>query len=231
MTTQRMLVGALVLLTSASSLGEGALLAEFARAQAANQAALREYTWKSRTEVALAGEVRSIRLEQVRFDLDGRLQRTPLSESGAPQQATRSGPPHPIALLRGRIEAKQRADVASAVRALGELAQSYAQLGPEELHRFVGHEVAPGAAGSIRLRGRDVRVPGDQLTLWLDAESRAIRRVEIETRLDGQLAQISSEHRVLEDGVSYQARTTARLPARELVITIDSFEHTRAGPG
>ena len=49
---------------------------EFAEAQRANQLALRQYSWKSRTELKVNGESKQVRLEQVRFDLDGRLQKT-----------------------------------------------------------------------------------------------------------------------------------------------------------
>jgi hypothetical protein len=55
--------------------GMSAQQREFSQAQRANADALRDYTWKSRTELRLKGEPRNVRLEQVRYDLDGRLQK------------------------------------------------------------------------------------------------------------------------------------------------------------
>ena len=60
--------------------------APFAESQKANAQALRQYTWKSRTELKLKGESKSVKLEQVRYDLNGKLQKTPI---GAPPRPHR----------------------------------------------------------------------------------------------------------------------------------------------
>ena len=70
------------------ALGSALVLAQeppsFAASQKANAQALRKYTWKSRTELKLKGESKNVKLEQVRYDMDGKLQKTPLG-----------GPPRP----------------------------------------------------------------------------------------------------------------------------------------
>jgi hypothetical protein len=53
----------------------------FAESQKANAQALRQYSWKSRTEIKLKGESKNVTLEQVRYDENGKLQKTPI---GAP---------------------------------------------------------------------------------------------------------------------------------------------------
>ena len=71
------------------ALASGLVLAQeppsFAASQKANAQALRQYSWKSRTELKLKGESKNVKLEQVRYDLDGKLQKTPLG--GSPQAA------------------------------------------------------------------------------------------------------------------------------------------------
>ena len=52
---------------------------KFAQAQQQNKEALKQYAWKSRTELKMKGESKNISLEQVRYDLDGKLQKTPLT--------------------------------------------------------------------------------------------------------------------------------------------------------
>src|SRR5581483_5485634 len=52
--------------------------ANLQKQQQANEQALRQYTWKSRTEVRVGGEVKSILLEMVRYDANGQLQKTPI---------------------------------------------------------------------------------------------------------------------------------------------------------
>ena len=71
----------LVALNAAPVFGQSA--PSFADSQKANAAALRQYSWKSRTELKLKGESKNVKIEQVRYDLNGKLQKTPAG--GAPQ--------------------------------------------------------------------------------------------------------------------------------------------------
>jgi hypothetical protein len=77
-------------------------------AQRANAAALREYTWKSRTELTLKGETRSVRLEQVRYDLDGRLQKTQIGRTPGQSQGAGSGRGRSAGPLRQRVIAEKQ---------------------------------------------------------------------------------------------------------------------------
>ena len=63
-----------------------------AEAQQENKAALREYTWQSRTEIKLKGESKNVKVEQVRYDLDGALQKTPIAGTDEqPEQEATGG--------------------------------------------------------------------------------------------------------------------------------------------
>ena len=62
--------------------------AQFAESQKANAQALRQYTWKSRTEIKLKGESKNVKLEQVRYDATGALQKT----ASAPRRRPRRRP-------------------------------------------------------------------------------------------------------------------------------------------
>src|SRR3954454_6510796 len=70
----------------------------FAESQKANAQALRQYSWKSRTEIKLKGESKNIKLEQVRYDASGTLQKTPI---GAPPAAAPAPAPAPAQGGRG----------------------------------------------------------------------------------------------------------------------------------
>ena len=85
-TVPRRIVATVVALLAAITVGS-AQQKEFVQAQQANKAALREYTWKSRTELKLKGESKKLTLEQVRYDIDGKLQKTPIGAPPAQEQA------------------------------------------------------------------------------------------------------------------------------------------------
>lgn len=79
----------LIALSSVLLLAQGPL--PFAESQNANAQVLRQYAWTSRTELKLKAESKNVKLEQVRYDLNGKLQKTPISgpppEAAQPPQA------------------------------------------------------------------------------------------------------------------------------------------------
>lgn len=75
------------------------------KAMVENAAELRQYTLKQRTEVSMNGEVRSVRLDQVRFDLDGNMERIPLTSVAAEAPKVRG--------LPGKVVANKREETAN----------------------------------------------------------------------------------------------------------------------
>ena len=56
-----------------------AKVAKFAEGAKANAAALRAYSWKQRVQVTLKGEAKPAKLYQMRYDADGKAQKTELT--------------------------------------------------------------------------------------------------------------------------------------------------------
>jgi len=153
---------------------------KFAQAQQQNKEALKQYTWKSRTELKMKGESKNVTLEQVRYDLDGKLQKTPLT-GGAEQQAQEKGGGRRGrrgGRLKGKIVEKKKAEFAQMMKELGELVASYAHLPPEKMQAFLkGAMVTPGEgdnAGTLRIQGGDVLREGDAMTIWINPQTSMI---------------------------------------------------------
>lgn len=201
---------------------------DFAEAQRANQAALRQFTWKSRTELRIDGEVKQVRLEQVRFALDGHVQKTAIGGESA-AAASRPAVPGPAGALKTRIVARKTESLKATLAELGRLAESYAHLSPERRQTLASRAVvSPDAVeGALRLTGRDLVMPGDRFTGWIDPTSGVFRRVEIATFHDGQAVTIATDYRRLPAGLTYQARSVLRYPAERLDITVETFEYER----
>jgi hypothetical protein len=205
---------------------------EFMKAQRANAAALREYTWKSRTELSLKGETRNVRLEQVRYDLDGRLQKTQIGGGGQPQDPgsgrARSGGP-----LRQRVIAKKQEEFRDLMNDLAALAESYAHLPPDRLQAFATHATFTKGqgieTGSVRIDGRSVLRAGDEMVVWIDPVSAMTRRVEIRTTLESKPVHLVADYRSLENGLTYQARSVLRYPDLQLNLTVENFDYQFEG--
>lgn len=197
---------------------------KFAQAQQKNAAELRQYTWKSRTEVRKGSETKSVQLNQMRFDIDGILQQTQIS---ATQQEL------PTRGLRGLIAKKKKEEFVNTVTSLGELAKSYSKLSPEKMKQFFENAVFTPeknpAQNLLRIQAKDVLQPGDMMTIWVDIATQKQRKIEIQTTFDKNPVRIVSEFQDLTNGPTYMARSVIDYPNDELVITTDNFEYERNG--
>lgn len=202
----------------------------FADAQRANQSALRQHVWKSRTELRVEGDVKQVRLEQVRFDLDGRLQKTAIGgETAAP--SSRPGPPGPAGVLKKHVVARKTEAFKDMLADLGRLAESYAHLPSDRLQALSRTAVITpghGLDGAARLVGQDVLMPGDRLTAWIDPKSLSMRRIEIASVYEGSTVTITADYRRLGDGLTYQARSVLRYAARHVEVSVENFDYTPA---
>src|SRR5262245_45786915 len=104
-----------------------------ALSQQQNAQALRQYSWKSRTEIRKGGETKNVQLSLMRYDIRGTLQKTMLSST--PQQQL------PQRGLRGRIAQKKKEDFMDMLGGLETLAKSYSELPPDKIKRFMSTAV------------------------------------------------------------------------------------------
>lgn len=198
---------------------------EFAEAQRANQAALRQYSWKSRTELKVNGNSGHVRLEQVRYDFDGRLQKTIIGggQAAAESQAGRRGG----GPLKKHVVAKKKEEFGEMLEDLAALAESYGHV-PSDRMFAARAAITRGQGietGSVRIQGRDVLTIGDEMTLWVDPATFAMRRVEIVASYEGDPVRIAADYRTLESGLTYQARSSLRYPARQIEVVVETFDY------
>jgi hypothetical protein len=197
---------------------------KFAQGQRENAKRLRQYSWKSRTEIRKDGETKSTQLYLVRYDSEGAVQQTLIS--GTSRQIPTRG-------LRGFVAKKKKEEFVELLDGLRAVAKSYGNLPPERMQRFMaGASVAPEKTAArqslMRVQGRDVLQPGDSMTVWLDAATRRQRRVEVQTTFDGKPVRVVSEFQDLTDGPTHVARSVVEYPSRELTITTDNFDYEKA---
>ena len=207
---------------------------EFAEAQKQNSEALKQYTWKSRTEIKMKGESKNVKVEQVRYDIDGKRQKTEIGGSPEPQSEK------PKARRRGgggrakaKIIEKKKKEFAEMMQALGKLVASYGQIPPDKMQAFVKNaQMSPGEgeqAGTMRIQGGDVLQPGDAMTLWINPASQMMKRIEIETTLEEKPVTVVSEYQSLADGPTYQARSVVSYPAKEVELIVENYDYQRVG--
>jgi len=197
---------------------------KFAQARQQNAQALRQFAWKSRTEVRKGGETKSVQLAYMRYDMNGMVQKTPLS--GTPQAQL---PTHGI---RGLVAQKKKENFLETLDGLGRLAHAYGELTPDAIQRFLATAMARPEIGPqqrlIRITGGNLLQPGDVMTVWVDAATRKQRRVEIQTTLDRKPVRIVSDFQDLPQGPTYLARSVVEYPSEGLTLITENFDYEPA---
>jgi|GEM_PF-635947 hypothetical protein len=194
---------------------------KFEEAQRQNAAQLRRYGWTSRTELLHKGEIKSMRLESVRYDASGQLVKTPMEAPQAPQQDPRG--------LRGRIVEKKKDEFKELIEGLGALAQSYAHMTPDQMHAFSqSATVSKGQGamqGTVQLMGTNVVVPGDTITLWIDQSTFLMRQVKVNSIYDKDPVDITVQYQKLVNGPNYPASVNLSYPKKELQVMVTNSNY------
>jgi len=209
---------------------------QFAQAQKENSAALKQYTWKSRTELKMKGESKNVKLEQVRYDLDGKQQKTAIGappQQEAKQETGRRGRRRGGGRMKEKIIDKKKGEFAELMKGLGQLVGSYAHLPPDKMQAFAqSATVAQGQGESgdqVLIQGSNALVAGDTMSIWIDPASYGMRRIEIHTSFEGKPVHFTGEFQALTDGPTYPARLKLEYPDKEVELTVESYDYQKLG--
>jgi len=197
---------------------------KFAVAAKQNAAALQQYTWKSQTQIRKEGDVKATKLYSNRYAADGTIVQLLLQEESA--KLPKFG-------IRGMVAKKKKEDAQKLIEALQRLAKSYGEIPPAKMQEFMKTANATletnAAEPLLRLESKDILQPGDSMIVWLDANTRRQRRVEINSTFDEKPVRIVTEFRDLPNGPTYVARSVVDYPREELTLTMENFDYEHLG--
>jgi hypothetical protein len=197
---------------------------KFALAAKQNAMALQQYTWKSQTQIRKDGDVKATKLYSSRYAADGTIVQLLLQEESA--KLPKFG-------IRGMVARKKKADAQELIEALQRLAKSYGELPPAKMQEFMKTAKATLETNApeplLRLESTNVLQPGDSMIVWIDANTRRQRRVEINSSFDEKPVRIVTEFRDLPNGPTYVARSVVDYPREELTLTMENFDYEHLG--
>jgi hypothetical protein len=220
---------ATLLLVGNYCIGQSVDPAKFAAAQKDNALQLRKYTWKQRMELQLKGETKKVLLNQVRYDADGKQQKTPMNTGEEQQPAAQP----PAGRRGGRLKAKviehKKEEFKEMMEGLAALVTSYTHIPPDKLKAALSQaKVTPGEGemqGAAGVQLASIVQSGDSLTLWIDTATLLFRRIEIRSSYEGKPVTVTANYSTLSGGPSYMAKAVLQYPAKELLLRIDDFEY------
>ena len=204
---------------------------EFAKAQKDNAAALREYTWKSRTEIKMKGESKSVKLEQVRYDLDGKLEKTPIGAAPEePPQPKQGRPGRRGERLKGKVVEKKKDEFAGLLQNLGQLVASYAHIPADKMEAFAKNAaVSSEPGGEVVIDGKNVLRAGDTMSVSVDPKNYMMRGVEIATSYEEKPVRFKGEFQPITSGPTYPARLVLEYPDKEVELTVENYDYQKIG--
>jgi len=196
-------------------------------AAARNQQALRGYSWISKTEILVKGEVKNTKIESCQYGPDGTVQKTELSEP--PQQQQSSGRRRRV---KDKVVAKKTGEMEEEMKSAAALVQSYVPPSPDKLQAVVaagGVSLTPSGSGTAVIRFANYEKSGDSLTLTLDTQSKALQKVSVATWLDEPTSAVTLEvdFQSLSDGTNYAATTVMAIPDKQIEVRIENSNYER----
>jgi uncharacterized protein YidB (DUF937 family) len=188
------------------------LALEISEARKANDALLRKYRWKRRVEVEEEGKGKRVNLKLFRFELDGTLQATLLSEE-----------------TEGKVRKSKIEKQKEKGEQLVDLIDKYTHASAGELVDFfadAGFDYGTGKlSDTIRVKGISFAIKGDTVAMWVDQETKQVRKLNITTALGEERVDAIIDYKTLKSGLSYPARTLVKLPADKIRAIVETFDY------
>jgi hypothetical protein len=192
-------------------------------ARKANAKLMHQYTWNCRTELIENGTVKDMRLEQVQYGPDGRLQRMVENEQGASL---------PHGFIRRAIAEKKRKQMEEYLKELRSLLDQYTLPTAGKVLDFMDQATATLADDGrlILMRGTSVVVPGDSLSVWTEAATRKTHKIQVNSFFQGDAVNLTATFKTLRRGLNHVDYAEVIVPGKNLSIQVQNFNYDRTMP-
>ena len=192
-----------------------------------NAALMHHYTWNTRTEIIVKGEVKDTRIEQVQYGMNGQLQRNLLNDHPASGMA----PPLPIGFLIAKaVAAEEKQELEKFLKGMKNMLQQYTLPTTGKILDFLSSATpsGPDASGLYKLSGFNVVQPGDNLSMWINPWTRHVQRVKVSTKFEGAEVEVDAHFQTLhQSGLNYVAFAEATVPAKQLSVKVQNYNYAR----
>ena len=184
-----------------------------------NAAQMRNYSWNTRTEVKMDGESKSVKVELVRFTQEGELQKAVVSDSAAGAKKPRG--------IRGKVAGKKIRGMQEWAAELGRLLQQYSLPTSGSILDFLDNATVEKRGQMVNLAGTNVIQEGDHMAILVDADTKQLKIIEVQTSLDGDAVTVQIISNQLDDGLSYTERQTVKVPTKKVELIVENYDFRR----
>jgi hypothetical protein len=202
---------------SAQVANEG-LANQIIAARQKNAALLKQYSWNCRTEVSENGTPKDTRIDTVTWGPDGQPQHTLLNDQSNPL---------PRGFFRRRLAEKEREKMEDYLKQLRTFLHQYTLPSAGKIIDFISKTpiTPPGPGGLLQLSGGSVVVPGDTVSISIDAPTRQTRRMTVMTTFQGDDVTVTATFKTLTNGLNYPAYIQVNVPDKNLTVLIQNYDY------
>lgn len=198
-------------------------LAAVKQSVAANQQALRSYTWLEKTELSLKGEVKATKVDSCRYGPDGKVQKTPVVQP--PPAEKKRG-------LRGKIVANKTEEMKEELQATAALIHQYVPPDPGQIQVVMNAGTASlGQAGPelVAFNFPGYAKQGDALTATFDKAITGLRQIDVKTWLakPEEPAMLKVVMQSMPSGISFPGSIVLTIPASKLEVRITKSNYQK----
>jgi len=198
-------------------------LAAVKQSIAANQQALRSYSWLEKTELSLKGEVKATKVDSCRYGPDGKVQKTPVVQPPPPEK--KRG-------LRGKIAANKTEEMKEELQATAALIQQYVPPAPDQIQVVMNAGTASlGQAGPnlVAFTFPGYAKQGDALTITFDKAMTALRQLDVKTWLEKpeEPATLRVVMQSMPNGISFPGSIVLSIPASKIEVRITKSNYQK----
>ncbi len=193
------------------------------QAAAANQQALRQYTWTETQQVSLNGEVKSTRQMTCSYAPNGKPQCTPIGPP--PEQQDKRG-------LRGRIADKKKEELTDYMQKVKGVIGLYVPPDPARMEaaRAAGNvSLSAPVAGEAAIVFKNYAQPGDSMSLDFAMAARKLAALAVNTFVGDPSSPVTLSVRFapLPDGTNYPAQEVVNAPAKGIQVTVTNSNYQK----
>jgi hypothetical protein len=191
-----------------------------------SQASIRTYEWIETTIISHKGEEKSRKVMRCYYGADGKVEKLPVNDGSAqpqPQQASgrRGG------RLKERIVENKKDEMKDYMERAAALVHQYVPPSPDRIQKTKDAgklAVRPGAQGQVGLEFSDYLLPGDKLTIQVDAAASRLLGLGVASYLDTPQDVVALDVRMgaLADGTSFAEQTTLDAKAKNIRVVIQN---------
>lgn len=198
-------------------------LAAVKQSVAANQQALRSYTWLEKTELSLKGEVKATKVDSCRYGPDGKVQKTPVVQP--PPAEKKRG-------LRGKIVANKTEEMKEELQATAALIHQYVPPDSGMIQVVLNAGTASlGQAGPdlVAFNFPGYAKQGDALTVTFDKAITGLRQIDVKTWLEKpeEPAMLKVVMQSMPSGISFPGSIVLTIPASKLEVRITKSNYQK----